>query len=82
MVELKHDPSPDRRPGTWKRLRLVGGAASVTAACPQCGNWAAIDGHRIRWDGFVAPSLVCPFPNCAFHDHVKLLGWEGGPPLE
>jgi hypothetical protein len=41
------------------------------------GNLAVLIDHDIAKDGTVTPSVVCPNGNCAFHDYVRLDGWEG-----
>jgi hypothetical protein len=32
--------------------------------------------HRIASDGAVSPSVVCPNPQCDFHEFVRLEGWH------
>ncbi len=36
--------------------------------------------HKVAMDGSVTPSAQCP--DCAFHEHVRLLDWPGCLPPE
>lgn len=31
--------------------------------------------HRVLRDGWLMPSLVCPY-SCSFHEFVRLVGWK------
>jgi hypothetical protein len=56
--------------GTWWLWRT-----RVFVACPCCGTAAELD-HEITADGAVTPSVECPVIGCAFHDMVRLEGWD------
>lgn len=45
--------------------------------CPDCGNVATLDDHKIAGNGKVEPSVVCPEEGCGFHEFVTLEGWAG-----
>lgn len=62
--------------GTWKKV--VG--RTVVIQCPICHKSACItgDSHKVAADGVVTPSVVCPYPGCTFHEHVKLEDWKEG----
>lgn len=47
---------------------------TVVICCPKCCRSGALD-HTIHPDGRVEPSVVCPFPPCAFHEYVRLVDW-------
>lgn len=50
---------------------------SASIHCPHCDFKYYLD-HEIASDGTVTPSVQCPTPGCAFHDHVRLEGWPHG----
>ena len=54
---------------------------SASIHCPICDHKYYLD-HTIASDGTVTPSLVCPSPNCTFHENVRLDGWPHGPKCE
>lgn len=49
--------------------------ASMT--CPD-GHGLILRNHAIASDGSVSPSVVCPTPQCDFHEFVLLKGWHYG----
>lgn len=64
------------KPGTWKGLKTQSGrSASIT--CPKCSLLCVLTDHEIKADGLVNPSVVCPSPDCDFHEFVVLNGWAG-----
>jgi hypothetical protein len=45
--------------------------------CPGCGIVGMLgSNHTVADDGTVAPSDVCPYPPCTFHDHIVLDDWD------
>lgn len=56
----------------WHRSSLDGEPV-VRVRCPSCRVTALLD-HSVWDNGAVSPSLDCP--ECSFHDHVVLAGWE------
>lgn len=61
-------------PGTWVPGH-ADGERTAFFTCPKCSTYGALAGsHEIADDGVVSPSVVCP--NCDFHDHVTLVGWQ------
>ncbi len=68
-------------PGQWRGAKRDDGdgrgfVRTANVSCPGCGRGASLSQHRIRDDGAVAPSLVCPYDDCEFHEFVILAGWE------
>ena len=43
-------------------------------SCPK-GHIASLRDHSIAADGTVAPSVVCPWADCTFHEMVRLVDW-------
>ena len=73
MITLERSPDippGGPAPGQW---RVISGA--VWVSCPTCGQVGTLD-HEVAADGTVSPSLVCPRDGCAFHEYVRLAGWE------
>lgn len=66
--------SDNREPGTWKAIKSDG-KATATVVCPDCNRSATLYEHDVAADGIVMPSLVCPYEDCNYHEHVKLEGW-------
>ena len=62
--------------GRW-RLLILGKVRHAMITCPSCGKQARTTSHEIFPNGCVVPSLSCPYPECNFHDHVRLLDWPG-----
>ncbi len=48
----------------------------VLVCCPACGHIVTLEKYTIDPDGTVTPSLDCPFPDCDFHEFVKLADWK------
>lgn len=67
--------SNDYLPGTWKGLKTRQGR-KASFVCPECGQLGALVDHDIGDDGTVTPSVVCPHLGCAFHEFIKLDGWN------
>jgi hypothetical protein len=73
----------------WINSRLgveAGDAAVVSVKCPHCARASSLrivdtdgtaEGHDIASDGTVSPSVVCPYPDCAWHTFVRLADWSG-----
>lgn len=70
MINFAHD-SKLEMPKTWK----VSETGTVVMKCPN-GHIGVLDDHFISPGGIVEPSVVCPYEECGFHDHVVLVGWE------
>ncbi len=79
-----------RAPGQWWPSAEPDGRTSATLYCPNCGRGHSLAAHTIKPDGSVSPSCDIPphfkaaqaeCPACTFHDHVRLVGWIGGPTL-
>lgn len=68
------------RAGFWRYVRRDDTHA-LKIACPLCGAEGDLDPmeHTAEYDGTVSPSIVCPGAGCEFHDHGKLLEYEGPP---
>jgi hypothetical protein len=49
----------------------------ATMTCPN-GHVLTLRAHIVRPDGSVAPSVVCPVDDCAFHAYVRLSDWTFG----
>ena len=60
--------------GLWKGATRDG-KRTANVSCPTCGKTASLSGHDIDAAGKVTPSLVCPYNDCTFHEHVELEGW-------
>lgn len=44
--------------------------------CPNGHDgWLAPGNHTVTEDGYVYPSVVCPYDGCEFHEMVRLLDW-------
>lgn len=67
--------------GSWFPVTKSSGRRSAIIVCPGCGRAQSLD-HEIAVDGTVTPSLQCAFDSCAFHEWVRLDGWEPGTPPE
>lgn len=59
---------------------IVQGETKPFIECPVCGSGILGDGamHGVHADGRVYESVICMEPNCKFHSHVMLEGWDGG----
>lgn len=80
----KHNP-PQPAPHSWDYVTCECGKTP----CPFVDDMALVtcsQGHTSRMtvrihavadDGTVSPSYVCPIDGCAFHDFVRLDGWQG-----
>jgi hypothetical protein len=45
--------------------------------CPGCGKIGLLgDNHVVAAGGVVAPSDVCPYPPCTFHEFIALDDWD------
>lgn len=77
MIELSRSYALifDDEPLTWKPL-TSDGKQTATLVCSE-GHYGSIPDHEIAEDGTVTPSVVCTQDDCTFHEHVKLVGWEG-----
>ena len=64
---------------SWLPL-LNQGQKSASFVCGRGHDGILLD-HEINADGLVSPSVVCngvpEGDDCDFHDHIKLVGWEG-----
>lgn len=65
-------------PLTWDRAKpgaLADDLALITCAA---GHTLRLTSriHRIATDGSVFPSWVCTVPGCAFHEFIRLVGWQ------
>ena len=49
----------------------------ATKTCPD-GHGMTLKGHRVESNGLLHPSVICPNPNCSFHEFVKLSHWTFG----
>lgn len=74
------------QPGTWRPwVYGTGRQAGAVVTCPICLRTMSVGGgrfgsaHTIAADGTVSPSLVCPYPPCAWHVFVRLDGWPAAP---
>lgn len=68
-------PTENRRWGSWNYLlNKEEGIQSASFVCLECGTFGVLEEHEIAADGTVSPSVVCP--NCSFHQHIKLDGWD------
>jgi hypothetical protein len=70
--------TPDPPPLHWapcSAQTMAKFKASMT--CPN-GHGLVLRNHRIAPDGAVSPSVVCPNPQCDFHEFVRLEGWHYG----
>jgi hypothetical protein len=81
MILLRRDPSrcfseSSALAGTWIRWLYLPGRVTAALRCPSCGRVFCLAEHRIATDGRVSPSVVCPYPPCAFHVFMKLEGWD------
>lgn len=44
--------------------------------CPGCGKVMLLgSNHTVNAEGVPAPSCVCPFPPCNFHEFITLADW-------
>jgi hypothetical protein len=75
MIEINPSPKDKKASYGWA-TRIRDGKPIVYLRCPSCGDYAALDDHKIANDGVVSPSVICPFGGCTFHDTIKLLGWK------
>lgn len=69
----------NHKAGSWKGLALPLGTGYVRSAsftCPSCGRVCSLSDHQIAEDGTVAPSVVCPYMDCDFHEFIRLEGWD------
>ncbi len=59
---------------------ITEGERKPTIECPQCGTGILGDAapHGVHANGKVYASVVCQNPNCSFHHHIQLEGWDGG----
>jgi hypothetical protein len=64
--------------GVWKGGRRDGSRTAIVS-CPTCGMSFSLSGHTIKPNGDVNPSLACTAMSCAFHEHVRLVGWSPRP---
>lgn len=71
-------------PGYWCIVEDDPEWRYITFSCPDCGGLGNIgnlsqakfgSGHKVAPDGTVTPSVVCPYDECGFHDHVRLADW-------
>jgi hypothetical protein len=46
----------------------------ATVTCPS-GHLMTLRAHRVKADGIVSPSVVCPASECGFHEYVQLKDW-------
>ena len=68
-------PTGPLEAGCYRVYDLVGGEA-VRIACPDCGGTVTLDrGHVIDSTGIVTPAIVCPHPQCRFHQLCRLEDW-------
>lgn len=88
---MKHFKSGDidSEKGAWQPFQQRDGTRSAIVSCPDCGALFTLSKHTIEADGTVHPGavpgartedqcgaqLICPVCH-AFHDDVRLLGWE------
>ena len=66
----------DVAPGHWWTVRPEGTKWNAIIDCPQCGRPLGLT-HTIHGDGTTQQSVICTWAGCAFHDHVRLVGWRG-----
>lgn len=70
----------------WRRFPVEGSPRThrilATMTCPTCGADFSIGSavHSIADNGDVFPSMVCPYPPCAFHAFIALEGWADDSP--
>lgn len=64
---------PRSERGWFDRHRVDEGRI-IYMTCPSCGTVASLEEHKIDDDGTVEPSVSCP--DCAFHEHIALRGYE------
>lgn len=72
--------STNHLPGTWNLL-IAREKKSATFTCLLCGEVGTLEDHEIEPDGTVSPSVVCPTPDCEFHEWIQLEGWNNGQPV-
>ena len=69
------------RPGPWwwpfNKPKDATEPPAPLIRCPE-GHLAFLSGHRIRPDGTVNPSVVCPEEACSWHVWANLEGWDQG----
>lgn len=79
------------KPGVWRAV-TYGERRSAVFSCPGCGEVNSLSfgdmhpGWTIAADGWVTPSVDHSWPirktdgtvipSCAFHDYIKLEGWQ------
>lgn len=59
----------------WRVWKRPDGGTAVEMTCPRCHRTARLSAHTVDADGKVSPSVVCPTPNCGFHEWVQLECW-------
>ncbi len=74
-VQISKRTGDRSQPGPWWWPLTDGSQKSASVKCPECGLVCVLD-HSISDDGTVAPSLVCPEPECSWHVFVQLVGWS------
>lgn len=78
-------------PLTWRLVKYADGHLGATVSCDK-GHSCVLTNHDIASDGVVTPSLVCPIglkaaeenksnlvcpePECGWHENVRLLDWK------
>ncbi len=80
MAQKRFDraPNDEKWPacGQWKRVKMFDDTITARLKCPECGCIALLNDHEIAAGGAVTPSVVCPRPDCDYHESgVVLAGW-------
>ena len=74
--EIQRAESLDGTKRRW--IRSPDGAVFVS--CPTCGQIIFLGAQRIGADGVVSTQITCPYKDCGFEKHIRLMKWE--PPDE
>ncbi len=75
---LRYAGPGDPPPGHWKPCHpstMHRFKAEMT--CPN-GHGMTLKGHAVGSDGTLYPSVVCPYPDCNFHEFSYLADWTFG----
>lgn len=72
IPKLKDGEDPWGTPNRW----WIRSDGQVMITCPKCGMILGIPTHEIHQDGTVHPSVLHSFPECGWHEFVKLEDYQ------
>lgn len=71
----KAHPSPDCPDLPRRQEWLYLGPNLIHLRCPRCAQVFSLRRHHVDLAGNVAPSVVCPWADCGFHETIVLADW-------